>query len=477
LHLQTKIMAAKTSFTDYELVRAIHLDNKEVLDYLFETNFTEIRKYILANGGTDEQADIALQQAIVELWYQINHQQFKPEKDLKTYLFNLVKDNWNKGKKGAVFYNSIIDSKNQHYDVEVITNCIGIIEPLNRTVLCYHYFEGYDWARIATILNLEDKDISEKRFNEAKNQLHSLIKIRYPEIDKEKDLDKVISSGVCAYRYKELISFIKTNAAIPMVEKSFNMAWILILLVVILGGVGTWLYSSNFSIGNGEKKENLIEKKVDTSADESIKTKPKEKEIKYHQNKINQTIKDIDSMQLSALDTGKIMDEDLQIPKGKIQEVNSNGDIIIKEIIDTATNGDIVVKKDELLFTMYCKVVDKSIVSDTHSENKNKESITSTANQTAELLNPQAKLPNEEKKIMVYQVELWKSPVNYKGYKMQKNKIIIYGIEDTEMITLVSLDETIYLHSGLNFYMLIPSIDFRPFLKLKDKSILAELTK
>ena len=470
-------MAAKTSYTDYELVRAIHLDNKEVLDYLFENNYAEIMKYIAANGGTFEQATTALQQAIAELWYNINHQHFKPEKDLKTYILNLVKDSWGKGKKDAVFYNSLIGLKNPNYDLDVISNCIRILEPQHRTVLCYHYFEGYDWARIAVILNLEDKDVSEKKFHEANKQLNSLLKIRFPEIEKEKDLERIITQGICDFRYKELISFIKDNADTPKVEKSFNLAWILIPLILIIAGVGAWMYKSDISFGDGEKKENITIKKRDTLEEESIKEKPKEKDINYQKRKINQTIKDIDSIQLSSHDTGKIKDEDLQIPKGKIQQVNSNGDIIIKEIIDTATNGDIVVKKDELLFTMFCKVNTKPFAKDTLSDEKNKEANTSSANQTSELLNPQAKLPKEEQKIMVYQVELWRSPVNYKGYKMQKNKIIIYGIEDTEMINLVSFDETIYLHSGQNYYMLIPSIDFRPFIKLKDKSILAELTK
>jgi hypothetical protein len=468
-------MASKTSFTDYELVRAIHLDNKEVLDYLFENNYHKVRKLVLANGGTEAQASSALQQAIVELWYQINHHQFKPEKDLDTYLFNLVKDGWGKEKSSSAFYHSITQTPNKQYDSDVISKCVEIIEPLQKTLLCYYYFEGYDWARMTMILNLENKNVTERKFDESKNQLHSLIKIRYPEIDNEKDFERVISSGVCAFRYKELMSFIQNNVAIPVVEKSINLTWILVMLVIIIGGIGTWLYSNDFSFDGKEKNELSAIKKKDTLSDESTNKKPKEKEIKNQQKRINQTIKDIDSMEYIAKDTSK--DEDLQIPNGKIQEVNSNGDIIIKEVIDTSSNGDIVVKKDELLFTMYCRVVDKPTVSDTLSEVKSKESNTSTANQTAELLNPQAKLPVEEQKIKVYQVELWHSPVNYKGYKMQKSKIIIYGIENTEMISLVSFDENIYLHSGPNFYMLIPSIDFRPFLKLKDKLTIAELTK
>ena len=470
-------MASKTTFTDYELVRAIHIDNKEVLDYLFERNYAAIKRFVLGNGGTEQAANNALQRAIVELWYNINHQHFKPEKDLDTYLLNLVKDSLGNAKGRVDFYDSITNIGNKQYDLEVVSSCVGILEPQQRTLLCYHYFEGYDYARIATILNLSDKDFAEKKVADAKKQLQAHLKIRYPEIDRDKDLEKILSCGICAYRHKELMSFIRINAEVPKAERSINLVWVLIALIVVAIAGGVWYFTNNTSSGDGERKESVAVKKTDSSDVESSKSNPKDKDVKSQQNRINQSIKDIDSMDVSTLDTGKFMDEDIQIPKGKIQLINSKGDIVIKEIIDTISNGDIVVRKDELLYTMYCKVVEKSSPADTLSEEKLKELNASSANKTAELLNPQAKLPKEEQRIKVYQVELWKSPVNYKGYKMQKNKIIIYGIEDTELINLVSYDETIYLHSGPIFYMLIPSIDFRPFLRIKDKSILAELTK
>ena len=466
-------MASKTSFTDYELVRAIHLDNKEVLDYLFERNFGEYSKRILSNGGTEELASSSLRRAIVELWYNINHQHYKPEKDLDTYLFSLLAEQG----KGVNFYSKITDSGQKNYSIDVISNCVGILEPQQRLLLSYHYFEGYDFARIATISNLENKDVSEKKYADAKNQLQAHLKIRYPELDRDKDLEKIFSCGICDYRYRELMSFIKNNAIVPKVERSINLVWVLIALIVVAIASGVWYFTSNNSSDNGERKESVAIKKTDTSDAESSKSNPKDKDVKSQQNRIKQTIKEIDSMDVASMDTIKHLDEDIQIPKGKIQLINSKGDIVIKEIIDTISNGDIVVRKDELLYTIFCKVVEKSSPADTLSEEKLKEQNASSANKTAELLNPQAKLPKEEQRIKVYQVELWKSPVNYKGYKMQKNKIIIYGIEDTELINLVSYDETLYLHSGPIFYMLIPSIDFRPFLRIKDKSILAELTK
>ncbi|MEI6817688.1 MAG: sigma-70 family RNA polymerase sigma factor [Bacteroidota bacterium] len=466
-------MSIKTTYTDYELVRAIHFDNKEVLNYLLEQNFRHIRKYIGGNGGSEVQAKASLQDAIIELWFNINHQNYKPEKDLNTYLFMLVKDRWDKQENVNDFYNKITDSGIKAYDKDIIAKCVEVLEPQLKSILSYHFFEGYDNQRIASILNLNGPDVAENKLNEAKKQLQALLIIRYPGIDVSKDYMKIIACGIREFRYKELVDFMNGNAVIPKIKRYASLAWVLGILIIILGGVGTWIYSNDYTNRNNEKKEETAINKMDSAADNSSKTKESIHQKKYHLNK--ESGKDVDTLEEehSSKDSLKNPDMELPIPKGKIQTVTSNGDIIIKEVLDTTSSGEMVVRKDELLFTIYSKVAEKLAAADTLGENK--EGL--MANKTAEMLNPEAKLPKEDAKIKVYQVELWKSPINYKGYKMQKNKVIIFGIENPELIKLISFDEGIYLQSGPTFYLLIPSIDFRPFIKLKDKSILAELTK
>ncbi len=470
-------MKAKKSFTDYELVRAIHMDNKEVLDYLFERNHAEAKKLILANGGSEEEADNVLRQAIVELWYEINHQHFKPEKALNTHLINLLKEDFKHVSKGTSFFEKINNPISKNYDLEVVIAFTGTLEPQYKTILSYRYFEGYDFSRIANILNLSNEHIVEKIFNEAYQQLLSLLKVRYSSIERDMEQESIIINGVRTYRYRELLNFIKHNAIIPKEKNNNYLAWIIAALISGCVAYAIWYYSGNVSIFEGARKDQVIIQKSDSTNGPYKKDNQKEFDIKKQHQKSGQSIGETDTMQISPTDTGKLMDEEIQNPKGKIQKFNSKGDIVIKEMIDTLGNTDIVVKKDEFLYTLFCKVLDKTEPSDSLDLEKNIEQNSSLTNKTAELLNPQAKLPKDEQRIKVYQVELWKSPVNYKGYKMQKNKIIIYGIEDPDMISLFSFDETLYLNSGTGFYMLIPSMEFRPFVKLKDKSILAELTK
>ena len=468
-------MSAKATFTDYELVRAIHIDNKEVLNYLYEHNFADIERYIINKGGTNKDVSTLLQDSIIELWYNINHHQYEKEKDLGTYLFSLVKDRWNKENKAGNFIDKIAIPSDKNFDKDVVAKCVDVLENQQKTILSYHYFEGYDFKRIASILNLKDEKEAENKFLEAEKSLKALLIIRYPAIEQAKDFKNVIINGVIDYRYHELATFIGTSAIIPEQERSFNLAWILVFLVFVLGGIGIWLYVNDYSFSDNEKKTSVVIKKKDTSTDEITKGKLDDSQNASQDKK--QATDDTINYEQALADTAKSLDADFAIPPGKIQIINSNGDVIIKEAHDTSGNADIIVKKDELLYTIYSKVRVISSDEDTLSADTTKNYTASSAAKTAELLNPEAKLPQEDKKVTVYQVELWKSPINYKGYKMQKSKIIIFGIDRPELVKFIDYDGDIYLQSGTSFYMLMPSIDFRSFVKVKDKLVIAALIK
>jgi DNA-directed RNA polymerase specialized sigma24 family protein len=468
-------MSAKATFTDYELVRAIHIDNKEVLNYLYEHNFADIERYIINKGGNNKDVSSLLKDSIIELWYNINHHQYEKEKDLNNYLFSLVKDRWAKENKTSIFIDKIAITTDKSFDKEVVAKCVDVLEPQQKTILSYHYFEGYDFKRIASILNLKDEKEAENKFHESEKSLKALLIIRYPSIEQSKDFKNVIINGVVEYRYHELSSFIVSGAVIPEHVRSFNLAWLLVLLIFVLGGIGIWLYANDYSFTDNEKKTSVVIKKKESQKDDIEKGKLDDSQNASQDKK--QVLEDTINYEQALSDTAKSLDADFALPPGKIQVINSNGDVIIKEAHDTSGNTDIIVKKDELLYTIYSKVRVMSGDDDTLSADTAKNYTASTAEKTAQLLNPEAKLPTEDKKVTVYQVELWKSPINYKGYKMQKSKIVIFGIDRPELVKFIDYDDDIYLQSGTSFYMLVPSIDFRPFVKVKDKSVIAELIK
>lgn len=74
-----------------------------------------------------------------------------------------------------------------------------------------------------------------------------------------------------------------------------------------------------------------------------------------------------------------------------------------------------------------------------------------------------------------YVIEFWRSPIHYKGYKMANNKVLLFGLELFNEVSLYELNEQIYMKHLGGYYILDNTFAFRQFKKLTDEAILADL--
>ncbi|MGP8217311.1 MAG: hypothetical protein ACLQQ4_17215 [Bacteroidia bacterium] len=81
-----------------------------------------------------------------------------------------------------------------------------------------------------------------------------------------------------------------------------------------------------------------------------------------------------------------------------------------------------------------------------------------------------------EKDPPFYRIEFWQSPLNFKGYKMSKGKIILYGINSNTAFRLVKWDDGYYLWSSQSVYKVEYTDDYKPFEKVVDKTVLKKIT-
>ncbi len=72
-------------------------------------------------------------------------------------------------------------------------------------------------------------------------------------------------------------------------------------------------------------------------------------------------------------------------------------------------------------------------------------------------------------------VELWKSPINFKGYQASKNKIVIYGIPEIQEIKLFSNKNYLYLKHNENVYYIEYNNNFNSYEKVNDTGILSQI--
>lgn len=74
-------------------------------------------------------------------------------------------------------------------------------------------------------------------------------------------------------------------------------------------------------------------------------------------------------------------------------------------------------------------------------------------------------------------VEYWESPVNYKGYKLSQNKLMLFGIVPLNPLSLKVVGKSLYLKYQQNYYALEVSDEYRPFRKVLNDQIIKLLNK
>lgn len=148
--------------------------------------------------------------------------------------------------------------------------------------------------------------------------------------------------------------------------------------------------------------------------------------------------------------------------------ISSIDSIAIKDTVkpdlnqeDEISENSIVVKKDELLATRQVYMENLSI-----STSANKDSVLSKVSGIRDDKNLLKQRMN---------IEFWHSPINYKGYKMAKNKVVLFGIAEQEDIKLYHLDDSNYMKLQQGVFKLEYTNDFKQLERINDETVLARL--
>lgn len=74
-----------------------------------------------------------------------------------------------------------------------------------------------------------------------------------------------------------------------------------------------------------------------------------------------------------------------------------------------------------------------------------------------------------------FSVEFWQSPINYKGYKLGKNKLIVYGIAPDDFYKVIQVDNSYYMRYGNSCVKLVMNSNFNSFEKITTPEIISLL--
>lgn len=74
-----------------------------------------------------------------------------------------------------------------------------------------------------------------------------------------------------------------------------------------------------------------------------------------------------------------------------------------------------------------------------------------------------------------YNIEFWKSPINFKGYKTGKNKIVLFGIYEFKKLSLKKQNDILYLQCDDKYYIIENTDNYKPLSLLSNKLLINKL--
>jgi len=80
-----------------------------------------------------------------------------------------------------------------------------------------------------------------------------------------------------------------------------------------------------------------------------------------------------------------------------------------------------------------------------------------------------------QKEVDSYYVEIWHSPLNYRGYKRGKNKLILYGLSEDDELTLFGYKKNLYLQKENIVYKLRYTEKHKAYTEEIDTAILNKI--
>jgi hypothetical protein len=145
-------------------------------------------------------------------------------------------------------------------------------------------------------------------------------------------------------------------------------------------------------------------------------------------------------------------------------DLTNLSDTISRDSIQSALLAaeDIVVKQDELISTRTIEVYNMSPTAKLNSKDSLLQKVSGIKD-------------DKQTGKQMFNVELWSSPLNYKGYKMSKYKIVLYGITAMDAVKLYKLEDVIYLKLSSAVYRLDYISDFKSYDRVTDEQIITKL--
>jgi RNA polymerase sigma factor (sigma-70 family) len=187
-------MAASLLFlnTDAKILDLIRTGNDEGLVMLYRANRKPILTYVLRNGGTEDDAEDLLQEALIVLWERIRAHRFEYNARLSTFVYATVKNIWRRRlarrrheshadieqDSGHIENATALDIMIESEEAQRVHRALEQLGEPCRTLLIMFYWEDRSMDDIATAMHFANAATAKSKKYQCKKALQRLLKER-----------------------------------------------------------------------------------------------------------------------------------------------------------------------------------------------------------------------------------------------------------------------------------------------------------
>ncbi len=170
---------------DTEILERVCRGDEKALDYLYKKNYPMMKRLVINNSGTEDEAKDIYQEALLVFWQKAISGKLELTSKISTYLYSICLNLWRKEltKKSRFTESDKEEIIYQEYEkqerIKIIHDCINELGDSCRKILVYHYFDGLSMADIADKLNLANTDTAKTKKYKCKKKLDALVKSKY----------------------------------------------------------------------------------------------------------------------------------------------------------------------------------------------------------------------------------------------------------------------------------------------------------
>ncbi len=224
----------------------------------------------------------------------------------------------------------------------------------------------------------------------------------------------------------------------------------IILFLLVLGtGVIIWNYPDYNAIKTVRKNLSLSRFKNSEQVKDASENTRDLKKVTEHQSG-NQKGNNIE-----------VISDSVSEIDGLTESEQSSADSVV--ITPAVGDGTFMVRQDELKETKTIRI--QNLAEQTEQNYANVTSESSALDALNKMAHSSGLPPVEsmKKSSESIEVEFWTSPVNYRGYKLSRSKLILFGIDESADVELLSFNEQLYLKLRNEYYLIRNNETFNNF--------------